>query len=159
MNGIDALKAKFADVELKANARTMEEVVAYIEENWGAFRVKITENELMAHYKAACEFAKMMGKDVTDFQDDIRRYRLPNTNKIHVVLGMNSEYMTAENGMKYYQALCLIKGLSQEDIDTKNERWLQYVLLLDMAKDWEKKDEIFLAEQKEMLKERGVETE
>lgn len=35
MNGIDALKAKFADVELKANARTMEEVVAYIEENWG----------------------------------------------------------------------------------------------------------------------------
>ena len=28
MNGIDALKAKFADVELKANARTMEEVVA-----------------------------------------------------------------------------------------------------------------------------------
>ena len=156
MNGIDALKAKFADVELKANARTMEEVVAYIEENWGAFRVKITESELMAHYKAACEFAKMMGKDVTDFQDDIRRYRLPNTNKIHVVLGMNSEYMTAENGMKYYQALCLIKGLSQEDIDTKNERWLQYVLLLDMAKDWEKKDEIFLAEQKEMLKERGV---
>ena len=140
MNGIDALKAKFADVELKANARTMEEVVAYIEENWGAFRVKITESELMAHYKAACEFAKMMGKDVTDFQDDIRRYRLPNT-------------------MKYYQALCLIKGLSQEDIDTKNERWLQYVLLLDMAKDWEKKDEIFLAEQKEMLKERGVETE
>ena len=137
MNGIDALKAKFADVELKANARTMEEVVAYIEENWGAFRVKITESELMAHYKAACEFAKMMGKDVTDFQDDIRRYRLPNTNKIHVVLGMNSEYMTAENGMKYYQAL----------------------LLLDMAKDWEKKDEIFLAEQKEMLKERGVETE
>ena len=114
MNGIDALKAKFADVELKANARTMEEVVAYIEENWGAFRVKITESELMAHYKAACEFAKMMGKDVTDFQ---------------------------------------------EDIDTKNERWLQYVLLLDMAKDWEKKDEIFLAEQKEMLKERGVETE
>ena len=113
----------------------------------------------MAHYKAACEFAKMMGKDVTDFQDDIRRYRLPNTNKIHVVLGMNSEYMTAENGMKYYQALCLIKGLTQEDIDTKNERWLQYVLLLDMAKDWEKKDEIFLAEQKEMLKERGVETE
>ena len=47
----------------------------------------------------------------------------------------------------------------REDIDTKNERWLQYVLLLDMAKDWEKKDEIFLAEQKEMLKERGVETE
>lgn len=159
MSALDALKAKFADVELKANARTMEEVVAYIEEHWGAFRVKITESELMAHYRAAMDFAQMMGRDVTDFQDDIRRYRLPNTNKIHVVLGMNSEYMTAENGMKYYQALCLIKGLTQEDIDTKNERWLQYVLLLDMAKDWEAKDKLFLEEQKVMLKERGVEAE
>ncbi len=159
MSAMDALKARFADVELKPNAKTMEEVVQYIEENWGAFRVMITESELMVHYKEALAFAKMMGKDVTDFQDDIRRYRLPHTNKIHVVLGMNSEYMTAENGMKYYQALCLIKGLTQEDIDTKNERWLQYVLLLDMAKDWEVKDQIFMAEQKEMLKERGVEVE
>lgn len=159
MNGIEALKAKFADIELKPNAKTMEEVEQYIIDKWGAFRVKITETELMAHYKAACEFAKMMGRDATNMQDDIRRYRLPNTNKIHVVLGMNSEYMTAENGMKYYQALCLIKGLTQEDIDTKNERWLQYMLLLDMAKDWEEKDQIFLAEQEAMLKERGVETE
>lgn len=159
MNGIEALKAKFADIELKPNARTMEEVEQYIIEKWGAFRVKITESELMAHYKAACEFAAMMGRDTTNMQDDIRRYRLPNTNKIHVVLGMNSEYMTAENGMKYYQALCLIKGLTQEDIDTKNERWLQYMLLLDMAKDWEEKDQIFLAEQEAMLKERGVEVE
>ena len=31
MNGIDALKAKFADVELKANARTMEEVACNAE--------------------------------------------------------------------------------------------------------------------------------
>ncbi len=159
MNGLEALKAKFENIELKANARTMEEVENYIIEQWGAFRVKITESELMAHYKAAVEFAKMMGKDVTDFQDDIRRYRLPNTNKIHVVLGMNSEYLTAENGMKYYQALCLIKGLTQEDIDTKNERWLQYMLLLDMAKDWEEKDRIFMEEQEAMLKERGVEME
>ena len=159
MSGLDALKAKFADVEVKPNARTMEEVVQYIEENWGAFRVKITESELMVHYKEAVAFAKMMGKDVTDFQDDIRRYRLPNTNKIHVVLGMNSEYMTAENGMKYYQALCLIKGLTEEDIDTKNERWLQYMMLLDLAKKWEAQDANFLAEQKEMLKERGVEVE
>lgn len=159
MSALDALKAKFENVEITPNAKTMEEVVAYIEENWGAFRVKITETELMAHYKAAMEFAEMMGKDVTNFQDDIRRYRLPNTNKIHVVLGMNSEYMTAENGMKYYQALCLIKGLTQEDIDTKNERWLQYMLLLDLAKDWEEKDQIFMAEQEAMLKERGVETE
>ena len=159
MSGLDALKAKFADVEVKPNARTMEEVVQYIEENWGAFRVKITESELMVHYKEAVAFAKMMGKDVTDFQDDIRRYRLPNTNKIHVVLGMNSEYMTAENGMKYYQALCLIKGLTEEDIETKNERWLQYMMLLDLAKKWEAQDENFLREQKEMLKERGVEVE
>lgn len=159
MNGIEALKAKFADIEVKPNARTMEEVEQYIIDKWGAFRVKITETELMAHYKAACEFATMMGRDATNMQDDIRRYRLPNTNKIHVVLGMNSEYMTAENGMKYYQALCLIKGLTQEDIDTKNERWLQYMLLLDMAKDWEEKDQIFLAEQEAMLKERGVEME
>ena len=35
MSGLDALKAKFADVEVKPNARTMEEVVAYIEEHWG----------------------------------------------------------------------------------------------------------------------------
>lgn len=159
MNGIEALKAKFSDIEMKPNAKTMEEVEQYIIDKWGAFRVKITETELMAHYKAACEFAKMMGRDATNMQDDIRRYRLPNTNKIHVVLGMNSEYMTAENGMKYYQALCLIKGLTQEDIDTKNERWLQYMLLLDMAKDWEEKDQIFLAEQEAMLKERGVEME
>ena len=159
MSALDALKAKFADVEVKPNARTMEEVLQYIEENWGAFRVMIAESELMVHYREAKAFAKMLGKDVTDFQDDIRRYRLPHTNKIHVVLGMNSEYMTAENGMKYYQALCLIKGLTQEDIDTKNERRLQYMLLLDMAKDWEVKDEIFLKEQAAMLKERGVEIE
>ena len=159
MSALDALKAKFADVKIEPNAKTMEEVEQYIIDNWGAFRVKITESELMAHYKAAVEFAKMMGKDVTDFQDDIRRYRLPNTNKIHVVLGMHSEYLTAENGMKYYQALCLIKGLTQEDIDTKNERWLQYMLLLDLAKKWEAQDANFLKEQKEMLKERGVEVE
>ena len=159
MSALDALKAKFADVKVEPNARTMEEVLQYIEENWGAFRVMIAESELLVHYKEAKAFAQMLGKDVTDFQDDIRRYRLPHTNKIHVVLGMNSEYMTAENGMKYYQALCLIKGLTQEDIDTKNERWLQYMLLLDMAKDWEVKDEIFLKEQAAMLKERGVEIE
>ena len=159
MSALDALKAKFADVKVEPNAKTMEEVLQYIEENWGAFRVMIAESELLVHYKEAKAFAQMLGKDVTDFQDDIRRYRLPHTNKIHVVLGMNSEYMTAENGMKYYQALCLIKGLTQEDIDTQNERWLQYMLLLDMAKDWEVKDEIFLKEQAAMLKERGVEVE
>ena len=62
MSALDALKAKFADVEVKPNARTMEEVVAYIEEHWDAFRVMITETELMIHYKEAVAFAKMMGK-------------------------------------------------------------------------------------------------
>ena len=61
--------------------------------------------------------------------------------------------------MKYYQALCLIKGLTEEDIETKNDRWLQYMMLLDLAKKWEAQDANFLAEQKEMLKERGVEVE
>ncbi len=91
MSALDALKAKFADVKVEPNAKTMEEVLQYIEENWGAFRVMIAESELMVHYKEAKAFAQMLGKDVTDFQDDIRRYRLPHTNKIHVVLGMNSE--------------------------------------------------------------------
>ena len=154
MSAMDALKARFADVEVKPNARTMEEVVEYIEKNWDAFRVMITETELMVHYKAACEFAKAMGRDVTNFQDDIRRYRLPHPNKLHVVLGMNSEYMMAETGMKYYHELCLIKGLTQEDIDTKNDRWLQYMLLLDMQKDWDAKNKDFLEEQEAIRKER-----
>ena len=154
MSALDALKARFADVKVEPNARTMEEVLQYIEENWGAFRVMIAESELMVHYKEAKAFAQMLGKDVTDFQDDIRRYRLPHTNKLHVVLGMNSEYMTAESGMKYYHQLCLIKGLTQEDIDTKNDRWLQYMMLLEMQKDWEEKDKLFLEEQEAMRKER-----
>ena len=30
MNGIEALKAKFADIEMKPNAKTMEEVEQYL---------------------------------------------------------------------------------------------------------------------------------
>lgn len=145
IKGLDALKAKFADIDLKPNAKTMEEVVAYIEENWGAQRVKILESEYIVHYKNAMEFMQRLGKSTEGVQEEIRRYRLPN--KICIVLGMQSEYMTAENGMKYYQALTLLKGLTQEDIDTKNDRWLQYVLLLSMQQDWETKEKEFLAEQ------------
>ncbi|WMI81422.1 hypothetical protein [Anaerotignum sp. MB30-C6] len=132
---MDALKEKFAQIEVKANARTMEEVVAYIEENWKAERVKIREKDYIIHYKNAMEFMKQMGRSTEGVQEEIRRYALPN--KICVVLGMKSEYMTAEAGMKYYQALTLVKGLTQEDIDTKNDRWLQYMMLLSMQQKWE----------------------
>lgn len=140
---MDALKEKFAHVPVKPNARTMEEVVAYIEENWKARRVKIKESEYVIHYKNALEFMRQMGKSTEGVQEEIRRYALPN--KICVVLGMQSEYMTAEAGMKYYQALTLVKGLTQEDIDTKNDRWLQYMVLLDMQKDWDEKEAAYKA--------------
>lgn len=135
---MDKLREKFAHAEVKANARTMEEVVAYIEEHWHGQRVKIKESEYVIHYKNALEFMRQMGKSTEGVQEEIRRYALPN--KICIVLGMQSEYMTAEAGMKYYQALTLIKGLTQEDIDTKNDRWLQYMVLLDMQKDWDVKE-------------------
>ena len=135
---MDALREKFAHVAVKANARTMEEVVAYIEENWGAQRVKIKESEYVLHYKKALEFMEQLGKSTAGVQEEIRRYALPN--KICVVLGMESEYMTSEAGIKYYQGLTLVKGLTQEDIDTKNDRWLQYVILLEMQKDWDVKE-------------------
>ncbi|MFV0315033.1 MAG: hypothetical protein ACK5I7_08020 [Anaerotignum sp.] len=128
------IKEQFANIEVKPNAKTMEEVVAYIEENWKAERVKIKERDYIIHYKAAMEFMKQMGKSTEGVQEEIRRYALPN--KICVILGMQSEYMTSEAGMKYYQGLALIKGLTQEDIDTKNDRWLQYMMLLKMQEKW-----------------------
>lgn len=142
---LDALKARFADIQLEPNAKTMEEVVEYIEKNWGAERVKIRESEYAAHYKNALEFMQRMGRSTEGVQEEIRRYRLPN--KIYVVLGMQSEYMTAESGIKYYQALTLLKGLTREDIDTKNDRWLQYMLLLSMQEEWDAKEKEFLAAQ------------
>lgn len=141
---MDDLKEKFANIEMKPNAKTMEEVVAYIEENWNAQRVKIKENDYIIHYKNAMEFMQRMGKSTEGVQDEIRRYALPN--KICVVLGMKSEYMTAEAGMKYYQALTLIKGLTQEDIDTKNDRWLQYMMLLSMQQEWDAKEADYKAQ-------------
>ena len=42
--------------------------------------------------------------------------------------------------MKYYQALTVLKGLTQEDIDTKNDRWLQYMMMLEMQAEWDARE-------------------
>jgi len=79
-----------------------------------------------------------LGKSTEGVQEEIRRYMLPN--RIALILGMKSEYITAENGIRYYQALTMLKGLTEEDIETKNDRWLQYMLLLEMQADWDAKE-------------------
>ena len=38
-------------------------------------------------------------------------------------------------------------GFTPVYIHTKNDRWLQYVLLLSMQQDWDAKEKEFLAEQ------------
>ena len=136
--GITALKERFAGVEVTPNAKTMDELVEYIETKWQGQRVKIRESEYVIHYKNAMEFMKRLGKSTDGVQEEIRRYMLPN--RIAIVLGMKSEYFTAEDGMKYYQALTLLKGLTQEDIDTKNDRWLQYMLMLEMQAEWDARE-------------------
>lgn len=135
---MEALKARFADVQIQPNAKTMEEIVEYIETKWQAKRVKIKESEYVVHYKNAMEFMQRLGKSTEGVQEEIRRYMLPN--RIAVILGMQSEYITAENGIRYYQALTMLKGLTKEDIETKNDRWLQYMLLLEMQADWDAKE-------------------
>ncbi len=135
---MEALKARFADVKIQPNAKTMDEIVAYIETKWQAQRVKIKESEYVIHYKNAMEFMQRLGKSTEGVQEEIRRYILPN--RIALILGMKSEYITAENGIRYYQALTMLKGLTQEDIETKNDRWLQYMLLLEMQADWDAKE-------------------
>ena len=77
-NKLDALKAKFADVKLEPNAKSMDEIVEYIEKNWGAQRVKIRESEYVVHFKNAIEFMQRLGKDTKGVNEEIRRYRLPN---------------------------------------------------------------------------------
>ena len=32
------------------------------------------------------------------------------------------------------------KGLTQEDIDTKNDRWLQYMMMLEMQAEWDARE-------------------
>lgn len=135
---MEALKVRFADVQIQPNAKTMEEIVEYIETKWQAKRVKIKESEYVVHYKNAMEFMQRLGKSTEGVQEEIRRYMLPN--RIAVILGMQSEYITAENGIRYYQALTMLKGLTKEDIETKNDRWLQYMLLLEMQADWDAKE-------------------
>lgn len=139
-NQLDALKEKFSEIPIEANAKSMEEVVAYIEEHWKAVRIKIRETEYYAHLKYAQDFMKDIGKNPEGIEDEIRRYALPNK-RICLILGMESEYMTSESGIRYYQALTLIKGLTQEDIDTKNNRWLQYMILLEMEQDWDAQEQ------------------
>lgn len=142
---LDALKARFANVSVKANAKTMDELVEYIETKWHGQRVKIKESEYIIHYKNAMQFMQDLGKSTEGVQEEIRRYMLPN--RIGIVLGMQSEYITAEDGMKYYQALSLLKGLTQEDIDTKNVRWLQYMMMLEMQAHWDQREAELQAEQ------------
>lgn len=130
---------KFSHIKLQPNARTMDEVVEYIEEHWGAVRIKIQESQYYAHLDYAAEFMRELGKDPESVQDEIRRYALPKKN-VCVILGMGSEYITSESGIRYYQALTMVKGLTKEDIETKNMRWLQYAMLLEMKKDWDVKE-------------------
>lgn len=142
---LDALKARFANVPITANAKSMDEIVEYIETKWHGQRVKIKESEYIIHYKNALQFMQDLGKSTEGVQEEIRRYMLPN--RIGIVLGMQSEYITAEDGMKYYQALSLLKGLTQEDIDTKNVRWLQYMMMLEMQAHWDQQEAELKAEQ------------
>lgn len=144
-NRLAALKERFADITIQPNAKSMEEIVEYIETKWHGNRVKIRESEYIIHYKNAMDFMRRLGKSTEGVQEEIRRYMLPN--QIGIVLGMQSEYMTAEDGMKYYQALTLLKGLTEEDIATKNDRWLQYMMMLEMQAEWDAREAVMQAQE------------
>lgn len=144
-NRLAALKERFADISIQPNAKSMEEIVEYIETKWHGNRVKIRESEYIIHYKNAMDFMRRLGKSTEGVQEEIRRYMLPN--QIGIVLGMQSEYMTAEDGMKYYQALTLLKGLTEEDIATKNDRWLQYMMMLEMQAEWDAREAVMQAQE------------
>ena len=144
-NRLAALKERFADITIQPNAKSMEEIVEYIETKWHGNRVKIRESEYIIHYKNAMDFMRRLGKSTEGVQEEIRRYMLPN--QIGIVLGMQSEYMTAEDGMKYYQALTLLKGLTEEDIATKNDRWLQYMMVLEMQAEWDAREAAMQAQE------------
>lgn len=68
--GIEALKARFAGIEVKANPKTMDEIVEYIETKWQGQRVKIKESEYIIHYKNALEFMKRLGKPIEGVQEE-----------------------------------------------------------------------------------------
>lgn len=145
---------KFAHIKVEPNGKTMEELIQYLEENWSAYRVKITEHEYYAHMKHAQDFMRDLGKDPSSVNDEIRRYHIPNK-RIFLIFGMESEYITTEGGIKYYNTLAMLKGLTQEDIDTKNARWLQYMVLLDMTANWEQQEKELLEELKRQDAERA----
>lgn len=88
-NRLAALKERFADITIQPNAKSMEEIVEYIETKWHGNRVKIRESEYIIHYKNAMDFMRRLGKSTEGVQEEIRRYMLPN--QIGIVLGMQSE--------------------------------------------------------------------
>lgn len=157
IRSIAAVKEKYANGVLKPNAKSMAEIVEYIEDKWKGERVKIKQSEYVAHYKQALGFMQSLNKDTKNVQEDIRRYHLPND--IYVILGMETGYIMVENGLKYYQALTLLKGLDAEDIETENDRWLQYILLLALEEEWAVKNAEFLAMQEAELTERRRQVE
>ena len=34
----------------------------------------------------------------------------------------------------------MLKGLTQEDIDTKDDRWLQYMMMLELQAEWDARE-------------------
>lgn len=145
---------KFAHIDIKPNAMSMDELIKYVEDNWGAYRVKIPEQEYYSHIKYAQDFMKEMGRDPLSVTDEIKRYHIYGK-RVFLIFGSESEYITTEGGIKYYNALTMLKGLTEEDIATKNARWLQYMILLDMSKDWEQKEQELLEELKRQDAERA----
>lgn len=150
----NALIEKFKDIPVKANALTMEELIQYVEDKWSAYRVKIQEHEYYAHLKYAQDFMRDLDRDPSTVEDEIRRYHIPNK-RVFLIFGMESEYITTEGGIKYYNSLAMLKGLTEEDIATKNARWLQYMILLDMSSDWERQEKELLEELKRQDAERA----
>lgn len=146
------VKERYAKVDFKPNAKSMTDMVDYIENTWKGERVKINESLYVFHYKEAIAYRKSLGLSVEGMQEEIRRYKLPNN--IHIIVGMETEYFVAEDGLKYYQALTMLKGLTAEDIETKNDRWLQYILMLAIQEDWDARDAALkAAEEAEMAEE------
>lgn len=138
VKSVAEVKERYAKVDFKPNAKSMTDMVDYIENTWKGERVKIKESLYVFHYKEAIAYRKSLGLSVEGMQEDIRRYKLPNN--IHIIVGMETEYFVAEDGLKYYQTLTMLKGLTAEDIETKNDRWLQYILMLAIQEDWDARD-------------------
>lgn len=131
---------KYSQIEVQPNSKTIPELIEYVENNWGATRVKTKELHYMSLLLHAKKFMEELGQDTSDFEEEIRRYKLPNKT-VFLMFGMNSEYITTESGLKYYELLTILKGISQEDIDSKNTRWLQYMIILERVPNWQEIDQ------------------